>query len=85
MSVERTVMRPGDMDNWNNKSRLILHIQEDGDIVVTVLQKKGDHIEKAEIEFCTSLSGGGRSPKTFVALVKLFEAMQKEDDSALER
>ncbi len=80
MTAERTVMKSGDMDDWDNKSRLFLHIQEDGDIIVTVLQKKGNHLEKAEIEFCTPLSGGGKSPKTHEALVRLFEAMQKENE-----
>lgn len=72
-------MRPGDMDDFNNESRLILRIQDDGDIIVTILQKKGDNIEKVEIEFCTPLSGGGKSPKTHAALVKLFEAMKEEN------
>ena len=80
MTGERIEMRPGDMDDFTDESRLILHIQDDGDIVVTVLQKKGNSVEKAVVEFCTPLSGGGKSPKTHAALVKLFEAMKEENE-----
>lgn len=81
MTNERVEMRPGDMDEFNNESRLILNIQDDGDIVVIIIQKRGNSIEKAEIEFCTPLSGGGKSPKTHAALVRLYETMKKENET----
>lgn len=71
-SVERT----GDMDL---KSKLVLWRQEDGDIVVKVIEMNG-HFYTAEVEFCAPGLGGGRSPLTHEALNKLFEAMHRENE-----
>lgn len=72
MSPERT----GDMDN---KSRLIVYRQEDGGVVVGILQDDQGQIKRASVKFCTIGSGGGQSPRTVEALVKLIEAI-KEDN-----
>ena len=73
MSTERI----GDMAP---KDRLRIYRDAEGDIVVQVLQfgPQGS-VASAEVEFCTMPRGGGRSPNTFDALLKLIEAM-KEDN-----
>lgn len=72
MSPERI----GDMDN---KSRLIVYRQENGGVVVRILQDDQGQIKRASVKFCTIGSGGGQSPRTVEALVKLIEAI-KEDN-----
>ncbi|MBU0572109.1 hypothetical protein KKH23_01965 [Patescibacteria group bacterium] len=68
-----SVERVGDMEG----NRLIIWRQEDGDIVVIVNDIKRETY--ASVEFCTSPQGGGKSPYTFNALLKVIEAMEKEN------
>lgn len=56
--------------------RLQLIRQEDGDMCLAVIDDEG---YMAGIEFCTSGSGGGRSPKVLAALYALAEAMIEEN------
>ncbi len=72
-------MSPERIGNIDNKSRLIVYRQEDGDVIVEILQDDQGQIKRASVEFCTIESGGGQSPRTFEALVKLIEAI-KEDN-----
>jgi hypothetical protein len=69
--------RIGDMDP---KSRLSIERDASGDIIVRVL-KYGPQglISVSEVEYCTVPRGGGRSPYTFDALLKLREAMEKDN------
>jgi len=72
--------RIGDMDR---KSRLRIYRDASGDIVVQVLQFGPQGLTGvAEVEFCTSPRGGGRSPETFEALLNLIEAMDKDNKRA---
>lgn len=71
--TDRTQSRIGDMGEG---LKLQLHIEEDGDIIVCIMPK--DHRiphETAELQFCAS---GGKSPKTLMALHKLYHAMQED-------
>lgn len=61
------------------QGRLILMLDGDSDVLVTVVNNKG---QSATVEFCTRLSGGGRSPKTREALIQLCRAIQEENESA---
>jgi hypothetical protein len=56
--------------------RLRLLREEDGDICVAVISENG---EMAGIQFCTSVVGGGRSPKVLKALYQLAQAMIEEN------
>ncbi len=72
------VERIGDMDN---KSRLYVERQEDGDIIVRVLEYHAhDPIQRAEVEFCSPGLGGGLSPATHEALRRLIEAIQEDNN-----
>lgn len=55
---------------------LILHRQEDGDVIVCVVPSSEGNIPYTA-EFCTA-GGGGRSPNTHRALVALIEAVKKD-------
>jgi len=52
--------------------------QEDGDMCVSVISEEGD---MAGIEFCTPITGGGRSPKVLDALYALARAVLEENQS----
>lgn len=54
------------------RGRLQLVRQEDGDICVAVVDSQG---KMASIEFCTSVVGGGQSPKVLEALYTLAAAI----------
>ncbi|MGC1583319.1 MAG: hypothetical protein WA766_17675 [Candidatus Acidiferrales bacterium] len=55
--------------------------QQDGDVIVTVVA--GDHHGNIEsvstVEFCTPMTGGGQSEKTWEALIALAEAMDEDN------
>jgi len=76
MSAERSE-RVGDMDNF---SRLIVFRQEDGDIIVQVVEEDKPYLKIAAVEFCTPAGGGGRSRATFDALLELIEAMERDNE-----
>lgn len=72
-----TATRYSDM---NPDDRLRIMQQEDGDMIVSIVTlPKEPYINSTmAVEFCTR-AGGGRSPKTLLALKALMEAM-KEDE-----
>ena len=73
MSAERI----GDMDP---KSRLRIYRDAEGDIIVQVLQfGRQGLLTVSEVEYCTMPRGGGRSPNTFDALLKVIEAMDRDN------
>ena len=55
---------------------------EEGDIHVVVYEDDGDGIidKSAAIEFCSCGMGGGKSPNTMRALVKLMEAIEMDNE-----
>lgn len=55
--------------------RLVVVIEDDGDVVLDLTPPKGGHFE-----FCTGM-GGGRSPKVLRALHALAKAMEEENTS----
>lgn len=64
----------------------ILH-DEEGDIHIVVYGDDGDgFIDKsAAIEFCSCGMGGGKSPNTMRALVKLMEAIEMDNEESPSR
>ncbi len=56
--------------------RLQLIRQEDGDMCLAVIDDEGN---MSGIEFCTSVVGGGRSPKVLAALYALAEAIIEDN------
>ena len=77
------VRTSGRLDEMSSgKLSLRVEIQGDGDIVIFI-ENDGVPIEDAEgnraqVEFCNTGSGGGRSSHTRKALVELFHAMKKD-------
>lgn len=67
--------RTGDMDNV---SKIVVLLQEDGDIIVGVVEEQFGKLVSASVEFCTPGSGGGLSPATHEALRNLIEAIRKD-------
>ena len=58
------------------QGRIQLLREEDGDMCLTVV---GDDGYSAGVQFCTSVVGGGRSPKVLKALYALAQAIQEEN------
>lgn len=67
----------GDMDC---SSALVVHMQDDGDIVVWIGAPHYPSMDYREVEFCAIPSGGGRSRHTREALKNLIEAIQKDNE-----
>lgn len=59
--------------------RLELFREEDGDMIVTVIDPEG---HSSTVQFCTYGSGGGQSPKVLKALYTLASAILEENQSA---
>ena len=53
----------------------------DGDIIVCIQKGEDYDYISADVEFCTIGMGGGRSPKTFNALLNLMVAMEEDNES----
>ena len=58
--------------------RLEVLRQRDGDVIVSVISDDG---RSAHVEFTTPMAGGGQSENTWSALVALYEAMKKDNDT----
>lgn len=74
-----TVERDGDMAP---RGDMVLRVdkQDDGDVVVTVMEKsRSGELLMASCEFCTVGMGGGRSTHTRQALFALMVAMEKDN------
>ena len=58
-----------------------LRIMEDydGDIIVEVRESSEGNGTRSSVEFCTIISGGGRSENTLKALRELMKAMEKDN------
>jgi len=65
------------LEDMSPNGKLTLHQQDDGDVVVTVMDENGRTVA---VEFCMS---GGRSPRTLAGLFALLCAMA--EDNADER
>lgn len=67
-------------ESMSPDGRLRLIIQDDGDVIVTVLESdpmgSGSF---ASVEFCTPFSGGGGSSRTWDALRELALAMAEDN------
>jgi hypothetical protein len=67
--------RNGDMTP-PGESKLVLIQEDDGDMIVTVLEGE----QMASVQFCT-LTGGGHSPNTRRALVALLDALKQDEEA----
>jgi len=73
-------------EDMSPRGRLVLHRQDDGDIIVSVMpddkQCDGKRLLSpfgVSAEFCTVGSGGGQSPHTRRALTALWEAIELDN------
>ncbi|MDT8925237.1 hypothetical protein RBE51_20805 [Pseudomonas taiwanensis] len=64
------------------QGRLELFREEDGDMIVTVIDPEG---HSSSVQFCTYGSGGGQSPKVLKALYTLASAILEENQSHPQR
>lgn len=77
------VMRREDM---SRRGFLRILRQGDGDIIVAIASCENDTLSRTEaVEFCTGITGGGKSPHTFMALRRLAEAMDQDNQEDPER
>jgi ribosomal protein S9 len=66
----------GRKEDMSTTGRLRLMRQEDGDMCVAIVDERG---RVASVEFCTTMRGGGRSPRTFAALRALAQAIVEDN------
>lgn len=69
-------------EDMSPDGKLMLIVQADGDVIVSVTSSDEGTGAHASIEFCTPFSGGGGSPRTHKALLALVEAMQADNQDA---
>ena len=83
MIISDIADRPGDM---HPTRKLGIFLQKSGDVLVAIIQDGdivGDadlgntNVRSAQVEFCVS---GGRSPRTYAALLQLMESMKQDND-----
>lgn len=58
--------------------RLRMIMDGDADVIIEVISTEG---ESLALEFCTSVTGGGRSPKVREALYNLMNAIRDENET----
>lgn len=76
---ERFAMQEAErFEDMSPRGRLRVLQQDDGDIIVCVVEDPSSHNGGtiADVEFCTS---GGKSPKTLAALQALMQAMAEDN------
>ncbi len=65
------------LEDMSVNGRLRLWLQDDGDVIVAIMQDNG---KMTDVEFCTPGAGGGGSPRTWAALRQLAVAMKEDND-----
>lgn len=70
------VERVSRFEDMSPGGKITLHRQQDGDVIIEIVT---DEFERACIEFCTPMTGGGQSPHTHKALCQLMVAMEKDE------
>lgn len=66
-------------EDMSPDGRLELLKQPDGDVIVVVTAYHLGEFRQAEVEFCTPMSGGGQSERTWQALLRLMEEMDADN------
>lgn len=68
-------------EDMSPRGQLKIQQDDDGDFYVSVYEDDGDGmiVESATVEFCTTGSGGGKSPHTRRALEGLAKAMELDN------
>ena len=68
-------------EDMSQRGELHILIQDDGDIIVSCLgvEPNGTLYQESHVEFCTPVSGGGRSPKVREALLALMNAIDQDN------
>lgn len=75
----------GRIEDMSTRGRMKLFREDDGDIIVSVSSERDGLVQPSEsVQYCTPGMGGGRSPRTFNALINLAIAMD-EDNKAIPR
>jgi hypothetical protein len=72
--MPQMVIRKEDM---SPDGHLRLTLQDDGDVLVTAMDHHGN---ATTVEFCSTGSGGGGSPRTLQAVRNLFIAMAQDNE-----
>jgi hypothetical protein len=68
-------------EDMSPDGKLMLLVEDDGDIIVSVIGRGlTDELRRAQVQFCTVGSGGGRSQHTRTALRSLILAIQKDNE-----
>ncbi len=65
--------------------KLRLCVEDDGDVIVQVIEGSDNNFDAGCVQFCTPFSGGGGSRRTFEALRRLAEAMAMDNADAFQR
>jgi len=73
MNINDQVERYEDM---SPTGRLCLVLQNDSDVIITVIEDGKGMLGSPSVEFCLS---GGQSPNTRKALLSLIDAMKKDN------
>lgn len=78
MGIERECSRREDM---SQRGELSLIMQDDGDIIVSVLgfESYSDLYSEIHVEFCAVGAGGGRNPEVRQALLQLMDAIDRDN------
>jgi len=78
-------------EDMGTEKRLKVQRDGDGDIIVSIVTGRGMAIynsqddQFASVEFCTPGSGGGKSHKTWEALIALIRAMEEDEEASPDR
>jgi hypothetical protein len=73
------VERASRYEDMSPTGKLTLFRQEDGDVIVEVITEHHG-FERACVEFCTPMTGGGSSEHTHKALCELMVAMERDEN-----
>jgi hypothetical protein len=72
-------------EDMSPDGKLTVLIEDDGDIIIeatTWTSPTGGRLfRQAQVQFCTCGSGGGQSPETRKALLSLFDAIQRDNET----
>ena len=68
-------------EDMSPDGRLMVMIQDDGDVIISVIQSEEQRISAMpSVEFCSVGAGGGQSPYTREALANLYWAIKRDNE-----
>ena len=76
---ENMVVRRSEMDP---NGCIQINLEQDGDVEITVYCGTSPvDYNRATVQFCTGMGGGGRSPRTREAAIRLMKAMEEDNET----